>query len=61
MSMSVRKAGNTEDRNTPRSAPENPQRESLRRCLMCGDQFSSFGPGNRICKKCKSTETWRRG
>ena len=32
-----------------------------RRCLMCGEQFESDGPGNRICKKCKSTQTWRQG
>lgn len=32
-----------------------------RRCLMCGKMFDSFGPGNRICKKCKSTQAWKRG
>jgi len=35
--------------------------EKLRRCLMCGQMFPSAGPGNRICKKCKSTQTWRQG
>jgi hypothetical protein len=33
----------------------------LRQCLMCGHKFQSTGPGNRICKKCKSTQTWRQG
>ena len=32
-----------------------------RKCLMCGDQFASEGVHNRICKKCKSTNAWRRG
>jgi hypothetical protein len=57
MSVSVGKADKTADRPADRNA----QKETLRRCLMCGDEFPSFGPGNRICKKCKSTETWRRG
>jgi tRNA(Ile2) C34 agmatinyltransferase TiaS len=35
--------------------------EKLRRCLMCGRMFDSHGPGNRICKKCKSTSAWRSG
>ena len=35
--------------------------ERYRSCLMCGDRFLSFGPGNRICKKCKSTQAWRQG
>ncbi|WP_419913129.1 hypothetical protein [Hoeflea sp.] len=32
-----------------------------RRCLMCREMFDSFGPGNRICKKCKSKQAWRSG
>ena len=31
------------------------------RCLMCGENFESDGPHNRICKKCKSTRQWREG
>ena len=33
----------------------------LRRCLLCGENFPSYGPHNRICKRCKSTQVWRRG
>jgi hypothetical protein len=33
----------------------------LRRCLLCGENFPSDGPHNRICKRCKSTQVWRRG
>jgi tRNA(Ile2) C34 agmatinyltransferase TiaS len=35
--------------------------QKLRRCLMCGQMFPSAGPGNRICKKCKSTQAWQQG
>ncbi len=34
---------------------------SLRRCLLCGEKFSSAGPHNRICKRCKSGQAWRQG
>jgi hypothetical protein len=33
----------------------------LRRCLMCGQNFESDWAGERICRKCKSTEAYRRG
>ncbi len=32
-----------------------------RKCLMCNAKFDSAWAGERICKKCKSTEAWRRG
>ncbi len=57
MSVSVKK----EDRAKPAPQTRAAVKEALRRCLMCGEDFLSDGPGNRICKKCKSTETWRRG
>ena len=40
--------------------PSNRQNKT-RKCLMCGDQFPSDGPGNRVCKNCKTTQTWRDG
>ncbi len=30
-----------------------------RRCLMCRDPFMSSWPGERVCRKCKSSATWR--
>ena len=30
-------------------------------CLMCGVHFSSEGAGERICRKCKTTSSWRNG
>jgi hypothetical protein len=30
-------------------------------CLMCRKSFESEWAGERVCRKCKSTETWRRG
>lgn len=32
-----------------------------RKCLMCGSQFPSAWAGERICRKCKSSSTWRSG
>lgn len=32
-----------------------------RLCLKCGLPFPSEWAGERICRKCKSTEAWRRG
>jgi hypothetical protein len=29
-----------------------------RRCLSCDETFISRGPGNRICGRCKSLESW---
>lgn len=30
-----------------------------RRCLSCNRQFSSHGPGNRLCSDCKEGESFR--
>jgi hypothetical protein len=32
-----------------------------RRCLSCDRQFSSHGPGNRICLLCKDLDGWKAG
>lgn len=32
-----------------------------RRCLSCGDDFASHGPGNRICSSCKDLDGWKAG
>ena len=32
-----------------------------RRCLFCGKEFVSSWTGERICKDCKSTNTWKTG
>ena len=32
-----------------------------RRCLVCGLQFLSEGPGERVCRKCKTKPSWRTG
>ena len=32
-----------------------------RKCLMCLKQFSSEGPGNRICDECKKTPEYKFG
>ncbi len=30
-----------------------------RKCLMCFSIFKSYGPNNRICKKCRVSDIWR--
>ena len=32
-----------------------------RLCLRCGTSFESEWSGERICRRCKSTTTWRSG
>jgi len=46
----------TEPRNEPSNEPAR-----LRRCLMCGEKFTSDGPHNRICRRCKNSQAWRQG
>lgn len=36
----------------------NPAAKS-RKCLMCSTAFDSDWSGERICRKCKSSSTWR--
>ncbi len=45
------------------SKPKNDHQANIkpRKCLMCGERFESDGPQNRICRKCKSTQTYRDG
>lgn len=33
----------------------------LRQCLRCNDEFESEWSGERICRRCKTSATWRRG
>ena len=30
-----------------------------RKCLKCGENFKSWGDGNRVCSRCKGTNAWR--
>ncbi|WP_417518579.1 hypothetical protein [Minwuia sp.] len=32
-----------------------------RSCLRCAEKFESSGFGERICRRCKSSTTWRNG
>jgi len=32
-----------------------------RSCLRCQEKFDSSGFGERICRRCKSTSSWRDG
>ena len=46
---------------TKKPAPERVQVVKVRRCLMCEDKFESTWAGERICKRCKSSNAWRAG
>jgi hypothetical protein len=32
----------------------------VRKCMMCQTEFTSAWAGERICRKCKSSDKWRR-
>jgi hypothetical protein len=36
-----------------------PRGPGPRKCLMCGREFESEGSHNRICRRCKSSQTYR--
>ena len=46
---------------TKKAEKEPTVEEKTRRCLMCGQSFESEWAGERVCRRCKSTEAWRRG
>jgi hypothetical protein len=33
--------------------------EKTRKCLICRTPFQSAWAGERVCRRCKSTSTWR--
>lgn len=37
------------------------RRARARDCLMCRTTFSSQGPHNRVCDRCKHSQAWREG
>lgn len=41
-------------------AGEAPPDNKVRKCLMCEAEFTSGWAGERICRKCKSSDKWRR-
>jgi hypothetical protein len=36
-----------------------PGEEKMRKCLICKTAFQSAWAGERVCRRCKSTSTWR--
>jgi len=38
--------------------PDEPDSWQERQCLMCGCDFQSVGNKNRVCRKCKSLDSW---
>ena len=41
--------------------PERAQVAKTRRCLKCREPFESEWSGERVCKHCKSLNSWREG
>jgi hypothetical protein len=35
--------------------------EKIRKCLICRSPFPSAWAGERVCRRCKSSSTWRSG
>ena len=57
-----------EDGRSERARPLSPANErpveyrtGTRKCLNCSSMFESEWSGERICKKCKGSSTWRSG
>lgn len=42
-------------------APATQDAPKTRKCLMCQDAFESAWAGERICKRCKSSQNWKSG
>jgi hypothetical protein len=49
-----------EEQNT-KPEPERVYIPKMRSCLRCRSDFESAWPGERICRRCKSSEDWRQG
>ncbi len=51
------------DRPALDTPPEQPRDDGpkLRQCLRCEDEFESEWSGERICRRCKTSATWRGG
>jgi hypothetical protein len=49
----------------PRDAAEDARRTAqearMRPCLRCATPFESAWSGERICRRCKASATWRQG
>lgn len=41
--------------------PKTLETMKVRLCLMCREAFESSWSGDRVCRKCKNTSTWRSG
>jgi len=35
--------------------------ERMRICLVCDKEFLSTWSGNRVCKRCRASATWKQG
>lgn len=46
---------------TKKPTSDRPHIRKKRTCLMCASEFHSEWSGERICKACKSTDSWRSG
>lgn len=47
--------------NISKPAPNKPPKQKRRKCLMCQKKFTSRWIGERICKTCKQSRTWKFG
>jgi len=45
----------------PVDASATPDKPKVRKCLACATDFESAWSGERICKRCKSSNRWKSG
>ncbi|MFM1815920.1 MAG: hypothetical protein RLZ98_2615 [Pseudomonadota bacterium] len=45
--------------NRSKHKPQGQSERKQRRCMMCRRMFLSEWVGERVCKKCKATVTWK--
>ncbi len=48
-------------KNQSKPKPERTYVAQTRHCLRCSEPFESAWPGERICRRCKGSDSWREG
>jgi hypothetical protein len=53
--------GDIADAREERDEAEARREQKTRKCLICKTPFPSAWAGERVCRRCKSTNAWRSG
>jgi hypothetical protein len=58
----LREDDDTDDMRRPAAQElERSAEEKIRKCLICRSPFPSAWAGERVCRRCKASSTWRSG